>query len=519
MKTSDELNLQKYLDIFLKYKWHGLLPASALMIALATASLFLPKIYQSHCVVEVDRGTIQNPLKTQRGEPVRLSENMLVFRENAFNWDVLSYVADTVGAQAILENSDVYNLHKAKKKLVPGSAPQPASPNNQSQTEMVTSLLRREIEIRQKAPRFLVLSYRGTDSEVNANILNTLVSKLIEEKESKDLSQAGKSLEFLETETESYRLKLEEAEADLKAFKEEHVSELPDNVNVNLSQLTRDKADVLGCELEIKELTTRLQYLDEELEKQNSLIVSEIRREANPLLMLLNERIVDMEIELTRLRTNYTELHPRVAELRGQLEDLKRQRDEVQQSTVDTETSIRNPVYEQLSQDRQETLVRIEVLKSRIENLNKRIEENEEKVRGVPAQEQELLALTRNYEVTGNIYNMFLQRLEEARIQEKLASEERDSQSFRVIQYARATFTPVGPERLKLAMFIVIIGMGTAVGIITVFNFFDDSLNTVEEAREFLGKPLLGTIPSLNENDNNGALFLRKMFDKVMGRS
>jgi uncharacterized protein involved in exopolysaccharide biosynthesis len=222
------------------------------------------------------------------------------------------------------------------------------------------------------------------------------------------------------------------------------------------------------------------------------------------MLVVLNQRIIELEIELNRLRINYTDLHPKVIELEGELANLKKQREHKESSTVDTETSMLNPVYQRLVQDRQETLVRLEVLNNRMANLDQRIKSNEQKVKNMPAQEQELITLTRNYEVTANIYNMLLQKREEVRLQEKLANEERGSESLEVMQYARATVMPVAPKKQKLMMFIAMAALGVGVGIIALRHYLDDSLNTIDEAKEFIGKPLLGTVPSLKYKANNG---------------
>jgi len=518
MQTANDLNVQKYLDIALKYKWHGLIPACLVMLALGIGSSFLPKIYESACIVEVERGMIENPLKTRWERPMDLRDQLKIFSENVLRWSILSRVIDKVGADAIMENADMYNLGKLKKKLGPAKEQDHVSQGNYAKREAVTKLLQKGIKFRQRQPRFLALTYRGPRSSVNADILNTLVSTLIEEKTRAELNVAGRNYEFIKQELESYRKKLEDAEARLKKFKEKHISELPSNINLHLTQLANDKSNLLACELEMQELTTRLQYVDEELEKQNELIVSEVKREANPMGMVLNERIVDMEIQLTRLRTNYTDLHPRVIEVKGQLEDLKEQRDELVQSTVDSETSMLNPVYQQLAQDKQNTLMGINGLKSRIESLTARIAENEKRVLSTPAQEQQLLTLTRNYEVTANIYNMLLQKVEEVRLQEKLASDERDTESFKVVEYARATLIPVAPEKIRVLLVILIAGAATCFGVISLFNVFDDSLSDIQEAKEFLGKPLLGTIPALKDNGENGPVSARGILKKTIDK-
>jgi len=153
-----------------------------------------------------------------------------------------------------------------------------------------------------------------------------------------------------------------------------------------------------------------------------------------------------------------------------------------------------------------------------MKNLNDRIGENEEKVRSVPAQEQELITLTRNYEVNENIYNMFLEKLEEAKIQAKLATEERGKQSFKVLQYARATSTPVAPSKIRILIGILAFGALSALGIIYLLYFLDDSLDTIEEAKALIKKPLLGTVPSLGKLNGNSATIISRLVSKKPGR-
>jgi polysaccharide chain length determinant protein (PEP-CTERM system associated) len=409
-----------------------------------------------------------------------------------------------VGPDAIIRNSDIYGLGKLKRKLGGGEDATSPPGEEYAHKEAIVGILKSEIKIRQRPPRFLMISSRGVDSEVNADILNALVSILIEQKTRVDIEEVGRNYQFIESEMKSYQSKLEEAETALKKFREQHIGELPTDANTHLNQLTNDKSELLACELEMKELTRRVEYLDEQLKKQDELVVSEVRRETNPMLVVVNQRIVELEIELNRLRINYTDLHPRVIELEGELANLKKQRQDKENSTVDTETSMLNPVYQALVQDKHETLVRLEVLNNRMANLDTRIKSNEQKVKSMPAQEQELITLTRNYDVTANIYNMLLQNREEVRLQEKLASEERGSESLEVMQYARAAVTPVAPEKPKLMMFIAMAALGVGVGIIGLKHYLDDSLNTIDEAKEFIGKPLLGTVPSLRYNADNG---------------
>lgn len=506
MQQNNELDIQKYLDILDRYKWHGLIPAIALMTFLTVASLFLPKVYESECVVEVETGTIENPLSSSRERLPSLGDHVSDFSEMALSWSNLSGVIDEVGADAIVENSDIYNLRKIKNKLLRREKAEEEPARHPAEIEAVADILKKAIKFRQRPPRFLTLSYRGVNSTVNAKVLNTLVSKLIEDRMALEISRAGQSYEFLKTETETYKNKLEEAEANLKEFKENNITKLPSDMNLNLAELTKDKSKLHSLELKLNGEKLKIEFIEEQMQGHEEIVVSSTTSKANPSLEVLNSRIVNMEIELQELLTNYTELHPRVSELREQLEKMKIKRDGLSALIVKSQTSTPNPVYVKLAEAKEKTLINMEVLRNNITELEERIKKNEMTVRGMPSQEQELLRLTRNYDVTANIYSMFLKKLEEVRLQEKLAMNEKNKQSFRVFEYARPTTIPVAPNKIRIIALIILLGAGTSIGTILLFDFLDDSVTTAQEVKEFLGKPMLGSLPGFHNVNGNGSL-------------
>jgi uncharacterized protein involved in exopolysaccharide biosynthesis len=458
-------------------------------------------------MVEVGSGTIENPLKPDkysRSQSIEFEDRLRTFVENSLRWEIMEQVVDEVGAETIIENRDVYNFRKLKRRLsLPQTGeftPEEERARERARKEGVVRLLQSSIHFTERMPKFLVIKYRGIHSDVNAKILNTLVMELINEKNQSEASEAERNYEFIEREMELCNLNLEKAEACLKEFKEEEVSGYSGPMEASISELAKKKADLANCELELRELDARLHYLNTELETQDKFVVSRVTRDTHPAPITLDERIVDLEIELARLTKNYTELHPKVIELRAQIMDLKNRRKEFQETTMDSETTSLSPIYEQLENEKQIVLGRMEALKNRTSNLKDRIRENEEKLQELPDREIKFLALQRDYDAAANVHNMLSQKLEEARLQGKLAAEEKDKENFRVLEFARASLLAVGPRRSRINAVILFVGLMTSVGIMALLSFLDDSLKSVDEAKEFLNKPFLGFIPSLNDS-------------------
>ena len=105
--------------------------------------------------------------------------------------------------------------------------------------------------------------------------------------------------------------------------------------------------------------------------------------------------------------------------------------------------------------------------------------------------------MARDVNVNETIYNTLLQRLETAKITQRLQSSQ-EGTKYTIIDPPRVPLVPIEPN----VPLVIVIGLflGTAVGggLILMSGFLDRSFLDVQEASEFLGVPLLGVISKIN---------------------
>lgn len=101
--------------------------------------------------------------------------------------------------------------------------------------------------------------------------------------------------------------------------------------------------------------------------------------------------------------------------------------------------------------------------------------------------------VARDAKVNEQIYNVLLERLETAKITQRL-QRSKEGTKYTILDPPRLPLAPFKPNRLLVSVVGLVLGLAGGIGMIFVAEFFDKSFIDVQEAKEFLGVPLLGAI-------------------------
>ena len=108
--------------------------------------------------------------------------------------------------------------------------------------------------------------------------------------------------------------------------------------------------------------------------------------------------------------------------------------------------------------------------------------------------------LARDAAVNEGIYNMLLQRLETAKITQRLQAS-KEGAKYTILDPPRVPLAPISPNRLLIAVSGLILGLVIGLSWVFAMEFLDKSFIDVEDAKEFLGVPLLGAISKIETED------------------
>ena len=181
-------------------------------------------------------------------------------------------------------------------------------------------------------------------------------------------------------------------------------------------------------------------------------------------LTRINEELAALEAELVMTSIDNTNEHPRVRDLKHRIGALKNERFRYIQRVAD-EAGIKPDAYVSIADS-------------------------------LPRQQEQLARLSRDRAINEKIYAMFLERLETAKITERLDNSENKTK-FKVIEPARLPLVPVKPNKLKISILGLFLGAAVGLGLAYMFEYMDSSFKSAEQLKSFFDGPVLGTISKI----------------------
>ena len=148
-------------------------------------------------------------------------------------------------------------------------------------------------------------------------------------------------------------------------------------------------------------------------------------------------------------------------------------------------------------------LVKVEVERlatmNRVDFLRKAFISNQARLRILPRLEEKRRELERKLQLAYAVYEQLSKKLQEVQVIEK-----QNVSKAKIIAPALVPGKPISPKillNLALGGFLgILLGAGTAL----ILEAMDKSLKTLDEAKQLLGYPLLGTIPRIYKKDKQG---------------
>lgn len=241
-KTAD---LTEYLNLFRRRKWWVIAPFAPTVLIFFIASFFLPKVYEASTIILVEEEGLVNPLIQGLAVSTSVRDRLQVLREEILSWPRVTQLIED------LNLDEGIRTPRAFEKLV--------------------YKMQRDIKVEMKDKNIVKISYRGRDPKSSQKVVQTISEIFIQRNLRSQNEEADSAVEFIQSQLNTYRKKLEESEEALRNFKETYAYELP-------------------------------------------------------IASRLTQALIEMEIELHALLIENTEEHPAVVALRKKIERFKEER-------------------------------------------------------------------------------------------------------------------------------------------------------------------------------------------------
>ena len=442
-------NIRDYLMIFFRRKWIFILALLLCVIGGIIYVITAPKVYNSSSIIYIQRADILNPLMDKMAVTSQYNETIKTMRERILSWPRLVSMVESVR----LANNIKTPLEFEKFMLE----------------------LRKRIDIQMFNQDLVRISFEDKEPFIAKQVVDYLTNNFIEETIQLKSEEAVKAIDFIRDQLNVYRDRLEASEKDLGEIK----------VKAEIESIDKQKG-----------------LIQDQLSRQEKVVVSEVKREQNPVFKQLNEHLAKLERELSGLLIDSTEQHPRVQELRKEIsktkEKLSQEMDKSSSVSVE-EKSATNPIYAELDQRLKSLELKREELLQKQEDI--KAKRGKYKLADVSA--AEVSAMDRDAKVNEALYTSLLSKMESARISQQMENLDKGTR-FKIIDPARMPLKPSKPNIFQSILLSIALGLGLGFAGIYLLEYLDHSLRNIEDAKAFFTKPILGAISKISlEEDAN----------------
>jgi succinoglycan biosynthesis transport protein ExoP len=317
--------------------------------------------------------------------------------------------------------------------------------------------------------RMLVISFQHTDPVLAADIVDNVAQVFIQRSFEGKTEKFTKTSEWLDRTTRELQSKVEQAEKDLADYSGSHnIYSSDGKENLAIEKLTKLHGESTRAQ------TERLmkQSLYEEVKAGR---VSQLPESfADPRMSELQKKLGDLEATYSQLNVTYGPKHPKVVEASEQIATTKRQLEDSRKSLEDKLKAD----YERAIRDEGSLGGALSIAKSEAAQQNQAaIQFN---------------ILKKNVDIANSLYTEFLQKTNQARIQEH----EQHSDT-KMIDPPQVPVTPIAPNRPRTILIGFAVSLLAGIGLALFLEYLDNTVKTVEDVSRYAQLPALSVIPAI----------------------
>ena len=214
----------------------------------------------------------------------------------------------------------------------------------------------------------------------------------------------------------------------------------------------------------------------------------------------LIEKLTDLKDKLAKAKKKYSDDHPDVVSLRQAVAAVERGLQTASVSNVRSSTfasAPNNPRYVSLKTQLDSTRGNLKSQRSKLTQLNEKLEEYEARLFQTPVVERDYNLLTRDYDNAKKKYNEIKNKQAEARLAIDLESSSK-GERFTIVQPAFLPITPERPNRLGIALLSFLLASAISIGLAAIKEYFDQKIYSPKDLEQIMRAPPIATIPIIN---------------------
>lgn len=351
----------------------------------------------------------------------------------------------------------------------------------------------------------LQLSARWRDPKSSAAIANAFADALITHQRSLITGQANAALAFLSEQMPASAARLRKAEDALASFQATHrIGDMTLQTQNTLNALSGLDAKIGQVQLDQHQAEAQLRSVQGQLSGLGPSAPGGTTLAPNPALAQLQTQLAQVETQLRSARQQFTDDHPAVKALVEQQAALQREIGGLPATVVSAQSTLPNPVYQQLSQSAATYQAQIAGDTAQLHELSAQRTAMMPQMGALPAQAAQLFELQRAAKLAEDVYTALQQRYNDALITETTALSD-----VSITQAATAANAVAQPNRALMLLIGFAISLLAALGTVFALDYLDQRVRDKREIERDFALPVLASVPQLGTIEKPAAPWLR----------
>ena len=341
--------------------------------------------------------------------------------------------------------------------------------------------------------------YDDRTPERAQRIANRLAQAFVDEHSRSREMQAEGTAEFLASQLRASQEKISALEDRLRAAKEQHMGRLPEQTMANLQTLAGMRQQLESTSNSLRSEMDRLTLLERQMQQmRQGALSAPLGSSTTPSTP--RQRVIALQRELAAAKVKYRDTHPEIQYLEEELATARAEAALFAEQSEDSRAELlaAEPGYQQLVAERNQAQLRISALRRSQGQLQGDIAAYQRRVESAPMVEQELAALQRDYDFERANYKTLSERHSAALLQEQVART-RGGERFSVLSAAYLPRAPESPNRPRIALIALALGLGLGGAMVFGREYLDWSVRDSRALQDEFDVPVLAEIPRIRD--------------------
>ena len=343
------------------------------------------------------------------------------------------------------------------------------------------------------------LSYVSSSPQLAQQVTNELSSLFIDTSMRHSAEVSQQTTEFLQRQVELARKDLDEQEIKLRDFKMKYLGTLPQQLGSNLQILSGLQARLQSATDTLTRAQQQRELLQSMLSQYSSAQTVSSNSDAGTSPLAIEQQLQALRQQLTELEAKYTERHPDVLRVKRQIASLESQKGKLQNEIASQKGAPKKaPVVDVQAQgpvlrmEAQLKATEFEIANARneIKRINGEIAQYQSRLNLTPVREQELATIVRDHGQAQKQFNDLLAKSQQSELATSLENQQQ-GERFRLIDPASLPQRPYFPDRMKMALAGLAVGLALGVVIAGLMEFIDLHVFTESQVKDIIGASIM----------------------------